>query len=200
MVYPADIKAASGLLLEMAFEAQALVADLQHLVIGRSVNIVAGNASFPHGLVFEDIGAALGNMTGLAGVVFGQESGAPAVDGVAFVRIVAIAAAHAAFRDWMVIRLLELAPFIQVAFVTVLGGPPGIYNSLALAARSNFGASRAVVDRWPAFAGGFDVNTGGTVAGLTPHVQGVGSRRHQPSVRGGIEILGDIIVTLGTSL
>jgi len=200
VVDAADIEAATGLLLKVAFEAQALITNLQHFVVGRSMDIVACGATFPHGLVFEDIGAALGGMTGEAGVVFGEESRASTLDRVTLVGIVTVAATHAALGDGMMIGLFELPPFVQVAFIAVFSGTPGIDNGLALASGRDLGAAGAIVHGRPAFASGFDVQAGGAVTGLATHVQGIGARGHQSGMRGGLEVFGNIVVTLSAGL
>ena len=95
MIAPADKDLAGlGLLLEVAFQAKILVPLREHLVIDCAVRIVAGGATFANRFVFEDVRPALGGVAFRAGVRVGGHGERPAGCGLAFVRIVAIAAAH----------------------------------------------------------------------------------------------------------
>ena len=178
MVDPADKEAAAGLLLEMAFQAEALIAHLKHFVIHRAVGIMAGGAAFAHGLMFKHERPALGDVAFKAGIVFRVQRGAAPFDGRPLVGIMAVAAAHPAFRHQVVKGEFELSALVQMAFKTILGGATRIDNGLALAAGSDPRAARPVIDRRTPFSGRFHVKTGGAVAGFAAHIQSVGPGGH----------------------
>ena len=134
MVDAADVEAAGSLLLEMALEAKALIAHLEHHVVDRAVRIMADGAAFAHGLVFENKRPALCNMAFQASVVLGMQSRSAAFDGWAFVRIMTIAAAHPGFRNRMVVWQFELPALVQVTLIAILRRPAGIDDGLTLAA------------------------------------------------------------------
>ena len=103
------------LLLEMAFYAERRVAFVQQALIDGSVRRMANDASLAHRLVFIDKRPALLRVTFEAGFVSAQESKAAASELLlnicrgalrcdAFVRFVAIGAAHFAFKDRMMMR------------------------------------------------------------------------------------------------
>jgi hypothetical protein len=90
---------------------------------------MANDASLAHRLVFIDKRPALLRVTFEAGFVSGQESQAAASELLLnicrgtlgrdpFVRFMAIAAAHLAFRNWMVMRQLERCANFQVTLET----------------------------------------------------------------------------------
>lgn len=99
----------------MALQAlKAYVGARQHSWIGRTMRLVARRAAFKtHGRMFERKGSALiavaGKTTGLVGREILDHRGPDSA-----VRIVAIHAAHAAFRKLVVKRTLELRPDIQM--------------------------------------------------------------------------------------
>jgi hypothetical protein len=77
-----------------------------------------------------------------------------ALDGDAFVRFMAIAAAHLAFQDRMMMRQLERRANVQVTLETRV-------------------RRFSRVDDRAGFAAGLDVQTPGAVAGLATHVDGL---------------------------
>ena len=69
MVTTADEqRTAGGLLLEVALQAERLIALRQHPLVHRTVRLVTGKAAFPQRLVLEDK-APLGGMTLETGLV-----------------------------------------------------------------------------------------------------------------------------------
>src|SRR5687768_12752946 len=78
--------------LEVTLQTEVGVALHQHLIVRRAVRIVAGGADFADGFVFENERAALRGVAFHAGVALAGDGGAAAFDGLAFVRVVAIAA------------------------------------------------------------------------------------------------------------
>ena len=170
--------AGGGLLLEMALEAEGLIALSQHLVIDRPMHSVAAGAAFPHRFVLEDKRAALGLVAAAAGVVELGEGAAHATHTGSFMRIVAIAAADAAFWNGVMEREIKLAALVEVAIKANLRG----------AAR---------VDDVAPPAPSIDVDAAGTVARFATDFEGIGPFGAQEGVIGGFEWLGDGLVTLG---
>src|SRR2546427_10281502 len=108
VIAPADEDAPRrGLLLEMALQAKGLVARDKHALVDRTVRRVAGRASFAQGFVLEHKRAELQRVAFAAGFVFRHQRGATALDGVSFVRLVAIAAMDLPFKDRMMMRKVE---------------------------------------------------------------------------------------------
>lgn len=89
----ADEKLPGGiLLLKMAFEAKILVPLQKHLCVHGAVRIVANGAALADRLVFEHERAMLRDVTLPASFVLMGEGGAATFHGLAFVRVVAVAA------------------------------------------------------------------------------------------------------------
>lgn len=108
-----------GLLLEVALQTKGLVALREHALVDRAVRGVTGDTALAQGFMFENEWTALRGMTLEAGIVLAKEShpatldrlmpsGAAAFDCISLVRIVAIGAADFAFKNWMVMRQIEL--------------------------------------------------------------------------------------------
>src|ERR1700728_4811120 len=88
--------AGTGLLLEMALQAQVLIARDEHFLVHAAVRIVADGAAFADGFMFEDKRAALLRMALEAGFIRARRRSRATLDHPALVRIVAIAATHLA--------------------------------------------------------------------------------------------------------
>ena len=100
MVHSADDELTRSLLLEMALNTEIVVSLRQHFGIHRPVWIVANGAALPDGLMFEDEGPALRNVTLTTGIALGGERGST-MDRISLVRIVAITATDLPFDDRM---------------------------------------------------------------------------------------------------
>ena len=182
MIAPADEDAPRrGLLLEMALQAKGLIARDQHALVDRTVRLVAGRASFAQGFVFEHKRAELHRVAFAAGFVFRHQRRATALEGVSFVRLVAIAAMDLPFKERVMMREVELPLLVQVTLETGFGRFVRIHN----------GAARAA---------GLIVNAAWSVARLAANVRGVGARRFESRVCRGLEIPDDLIVALGAGL
>src|SRR4051794_35390281 len=126
---------------------------------------MASDASLAHCLVLINKRAALLRMTLEAGFVSTQEGKAAgselllnicggALNGDAFVRFMAIAAAHLALEHRMMMRQLERCANFEVTLETSVRGLSRI-DDRALSAAS------------------LNMQTSGTVAGLAPHIHGL---------------------------
>jgi hypothetical protein len=102
------------------------------------------------------------------------------VHGIAFVRIVTVAACHLSLQDRVMVRQIEFAPLVQVAIKTDLGRFTGVDDRVMSPARFIVFARR-------------------TVAGLAAHVDGMGAFGLQSRVRRGVEPAGDFRVALFTT-
>jgi len=153
------------LLLKMAFQTKGGVAVVQQALIHGAVRRMADSATLTHRLVLVHPWAALLCVTLKAGFVSAQESKAAGFKSLLnvcrrsfkrgpFVRFMAIAAAHLAFRYWMMMRQLERRANIQVTLETCFRRLPWIDNGATAPA-------------------GLDVQTPGPVARLAAHVLGV---------------------------
>src|ERR1041385_4673506 len=116
---------AGGLLLEVALQAQNVIAFGQHSGVHRPVRFVAGRASLAHRFVFEDERAALRDVAVAPSVLVSRERRPPPDDGLSPMRIVTIGAADSppgrhrlgvgTFEDGMCIRKTEFGPLVQMA-------------------------------------------------------------------------------------
>jgi hypothetical protein len=170
-----------GLLLEMALEAESLIARDQHALVYRTVGLVAGRASFAQGFVLEHKWAELDGVAFAAGFVFRHQRGATALDGVSFVRLMAIIAMDLPFKDRMMMGQAELPLLVQVTLETGFGRFVRIDDSAARAA-------------------GLIVDAPWSVARLAADIRGVVSRRLESCVCRGLEIPDNLIVALGAGL
>ena len=129
MVAATDQDDARGrLLLEVALEAQVLVARLQHLRVQRTVRVVARDAAFARGLVLEHIGTTLRSVAFHAGAVHAAKVRAALGDRITGVRAVAIAAAHLAGEHRMGVRQAELTALVEMALEARVGRCPRIHD------------------------------------------------------------------------
>ena len=149
-------------------------------------------ASLAHRLVLIYKRAALLCVTLEAGFVSGHESKAAspelllnvclrALGGDSFVRLMAIAAAHLAFKHRMMMRQLERCANVQVTLETGVRRLSWIDDRTGAAAR-------------------LDMQTPGTVTRFAAHVLGILSLCLQPGVSGCSEIAHDLFVTGRTFL
>jgi len=177
------------LFLEMALQAQRLVALRKHPLIDGTVRRMAGHAAFAQGLVLENERSTLRGMTLETGFVLTEQrdpaaleglrkTGASAFDGAADVRVMAIRAANLPFEDRVMMRQLELRADLQVTLKTGLGRTAGIDD------RARAAAAR-------------DVQTSGTVTRFAADIFRVVSRRFESRVRRGRERSRDLFVTGG---
>jgi hypothetical protein len=153
------------LLLEMAFQAERRVAFIQQLLIYRAVRRMTSSTTLPQCLVLIHKWAALLRVTLEAGFVLAEERKSAGFQRLlnvcrralrrdAFVRFMAVAAAHFPFRHRMMMRQCECCANVQVTLETCFRRLSRIYDRTSSAA-------------------GFDVQTPGTVARLAAHVLGV---------------------------
>jgi hypothetical protein len=174
------------LLLEMAFYTQRRVTFVQQALVDGAVRRMANGAPLPHRLVLVDKRAALLCVTLEAGFVSGQESKATgselllnvcrsALGRDPFVWLMAIAAAHLAFKHRMMMRQLKRCANVQVTLET----------SVRRLSRINDRARSAA---------GLNVQTPGSVTRFAAHVFGIFSFCLQPRVSGCSEIPHDLFV------
>ena len=169
------------LLLEVALEAQVLVARLQHLRVQRTVRVVARDAAFARGLVLEHIGTTLRSVAFHAGAVHAAKVRAALGDRITGVRAVAIAAAHLAGEHRMGVRQAELTALVEMAGETGLGRL-GRIDDRALA------------------AAGLDVDGPGPVTSLAADVSDLGILERQVAVRRSIKMARHLFMALGALL
>ena len=124
----------SGLLLEVAFEAESRVALHQHLAVDRAVNRVACRAAFAHRFVLENKRPALRGVTLAASLAFHRRRKRPAMSCVSLVRVMAIAAGHFPFHHRMMVGQVELASFVEMALEANLRVFTGVDNGAMRAA------------------------------------------------------------------
>src|SRR5450432_3782794 len=166
------------LFLEMALQAQRLVALRKHPLINGTVRRMAGHAAFAQGLVLENERSTLRGMTLETGFVLTEQRDPAALEGAADVRVMAIRAANLPFEDRVMMRQLELRADLQVTLKTGLGRTAGIDD------RARAAAAR-------------DVQTSGTVTRFAADIFRVVSRRFESRVRRGRERSRDLFVTGG---
>lgn len=164
-----------GLSLEMTFQAKVGVALNEHLLVGSTVRIMAGRASFAHRFMLKNKRSALRGVTLHAGVAFGRERSPAALDGRPFVRIMAITAGHFAIFNWMMMCRAETRFHVQMAG----------HARFRIAFRINDRVARPTALR---------VNASGSVTRFTTHLLGVGTLRRQARVIRGVEVFIDVCV------
>lgn len=150
------------LLLEMALQAKRRVTVGQQSLVNRAMRCMAHHAPLTHRLVLIDKWAALLCVTFEAGFVSAQKSKAAgselllnicrgATDRDPFVRFMAVAAAHLAFKHRMMMRQLKRCANVQVTLETSV--------------RRLFW-----IDDCARSAASFDVQTPGAVTRLAAHI------------------------------
>ncbi|MCU0752910.1 MAG: hypothetical protein MUC40_07810 [Akkermansiaceae bacterium] len=131
--------------------------------------------------MLEDEGSALLGMALDAGLVLAGQRGAAALDGVAFVRVMAIGAGHLAIEHLVAVGQHELGLGIEVTLEA--------------------GFRRLVrIDDGAKGPSGLDMFAARAVAGLATHVDGVLALGLESGVIGGFEIAHDLLVALGAFL
>ena len=171
-----------GGMFEMALQAEISVALDEHLLVDRAVRVMAGGAALAHGVVFKNERSFLRCMACGAGFSFILETGcAPAFDGVALVRVVALGAAHFAGEDGMAVRQAEFAAFIEMTLKAGFRRFAGIDDGA-------FGTT------------GLNVLAAGTVAALAAEAFGVFALDNELGVGSGVEALDGFLVALGAFL
>jgi hypothetical protein len=115
----------SGLLLEVALQAQDMIALGQHSWIDRAMRLMTSRAALAHRLMLEHERAALRDVAFAAGLLLCGKRRPATDDGLPFVRIVAIGATHAppgchrfpvrSFQDRMSVRKTEFGALIEMA-------------------------------------------------------------------------------------
>ena len=136
MVRTSDQNPPAPHLLEVAFEAEIVIPHREHLLIDRSVRVVAGRASFANGFVLEHERASHRGMARQAVLILRQQGGA-ALYRWTFVRIVTIAALHPMLRHLVMVRQAELTARFQVALETILRRGPGMQDWVPLRGRKH---------------------------------------------------------------
>jgi hypothetical protein len=174
------------LLLEMALQAKRRVTLGEQSLVNRAMGCMAHHAPLTHRLVLVDKRAALLCVTLETGFVSAQKSKAAGPELLLnicrgalvrdpFVRLMAIATAHLAFKHRMMMRQLKRCANVQVTLET----------SVRRLSR---------VDDRARSAASFDVQTPGAVAGLAAHVLCVFPFRLQSRVSGCPEVAHDLFV------
>ncbi len=174
------------LLLEMALQAKRRVTFGEQSLVNRAMGGMAHHASLTHRLVLIDKWAALLCVTLEAGFVSAQKSKAAGSELLLnicrgalvrdpFVRFMAIAAAHLAFKHRMMMRQLKRCANVQVTLET------GVRRLSRVDDRADSAAS-------------FDVQTPRPVTRFAAHVLGIFSFRLEASVSGCPEVAHDLFV------
>lgn len=133
-----------GMFLEMALETEVRVARRQHLVVDRTVGLVAFGTTFTDRLVLKGIRPALRVVTVQADIVLRRQRRAPAQNGIPLVHLMAIAAANLPFDHRVPVGEPELPLLVQVALKASLGITARIHNRLKRPAGVGMDAARAM--------------------------------------------------------
>ena len=163
------------------FRQRLACAFQEKFLVHGTVHGVAGGATLADGFMLEDkwphlCGVALG-----ADFFLGQQRRAPGASSAAFVRVVAIGAAHPAFEHRVVVGKIELAALIEVA----------LEAGLRILTRVNDGVDAAA---------GLGMQAARPVAPFTTKVHGVGSPCHQARVGSRGEPPRDFLMARGAFL
>lgn len=167
------------LLLEMATQAERLVACDQQHRIDAAVRVVASGAAFTNGLMFKHEGTRLRDVAPGADFV-GRHKPSPAAlaaigDRRAFMWIVTVTASDFALDNGVVRRQIKLCPLVEMALETCLRRLARIDNRLRRTARGHMQAA-------------------GPVARFTPDILGVVTGRLQAKMGRGGEAFGDVLM------
>jgi hypothetical protein len=161
----------------MALQTEIGVARNQHFFVWGAMRVVAGCATFPHGLMLENKRASLRLVALHAGVGLGSQGSSPAFDGLAFMRVVAIRAGDFAVFHRMMMGIGETRLHIHVTLKACFGITLGVYDRVARPAT-------------------FVVNAPRAVARFTADCFRVWPHRFEPLVGGCMKILRHVFVTL----
>lgn len=184
MIHFANVnRAVCTLLLEVALKAEGLVPLGQHLRVDRSVRDMAGGAAFAQRLMLENKRSPLLGVALETGLVPAHHVGrAPPLDDRSLVWVVAVRAAHLAFRHRVMIWQVELSASFQVALKTGFRIFAGIDDRICRAAGLHVEAARSVT----AFASG--------------SVCRILALRHQARMIGSPEVADDFRVAVGAGI
>lgn len=131
--------------LRMAAKAEVWITDREHFAVHRTMRVVAGFTTFPHGRMLEHDRARLFSMTlGAAFIPVGHGQSARRLEDIAAMRIVALDAIHPAFRHRMMVGQLKFALDGKVALQAGRRILAGIDDEFGSAAGFNVFAARAV--------------------------------------------------------
>ncbi len=169
---------AAGMAVKVALEAESGIPLGEHLLIHRTVRIVAGGATFFDCIVGKDEWTHLSLVALGAGFIIAVELRAATFDGIALVRVMAIRAGHLAVQHLVGVGQAELGFFVQVALEAGFRGFIGIHDRARAAA-------------------GFNVFAAWAVAGFAAHIDGVGSLGLKFGMICGFEVTDGFLVALG---
>lgn len=144
VITSADQKLSGRLLLEVASDAKVLVSLREQFRIHSAMGIVADSASFADGLVFKDEWTVLRDVAFATGFALAGEGERPAANGVAFVNVMAVAAADLSFQHRMVRCQVKLPTLVEMAIEARFRAFPGIHDGLSCAPALGVDASGAV--------------------------------------------------------
>lgn len=123
--------AAASLDLRVALQAEVTITLDEHLRIDGTVWLMAGRATVAHGLVLECVRTSLFAVTvGASFVETRHCQTSRRLHDVKAVRVMTLGAIHVSFRQWMMVRQVELSLCLQMARITGSGVAPGIENEL----------------------------------------------------------------------
>lgn len=187
MVLPADQDPSGrGLLLEVAFKTQHMIALGEHARVDRTVWLVTGRAAFAHRFVLEDKRSALSDVALAAGLLFRRKRRAAPNNRLTLVRVVAVRATDPLLRaNRTGMRAVEHRMGMREAEFTAL---------VEVAFEAGFGGTVWINDRMRGTAG-FFVNAAGAVATLAADIQGIFGFCVQSGVRRGRKAFVDFGVT-----
>ena len=141
-----------GRVLGVTAQAEDLVASQQHLVVHRTVHVVAHCASFPQGEVLKDLGLNFVAMALATFVVHPGDGRGLGLQDIVAMGIMAVDAAHLALADRMMRIEIHLGLHIRVALVTARRILAGVGDEFVISTAS------------------IDVFAAGTVAGFAANL------------------------------
>ena len=130
--------------LDMAAQAQIRVAGKQHLVINRTMHLMADRTSFTQTFMLPDKRTALFLVTFKTRLVDVFHTRGPPWPRVNAMKIMTIGTAHFAFQYWMMIRQPEFGLFVHVAGEANLRLIAGVDDVVLAAAVFRVDAPRAM--------------------------------------------------------
>jgi len=146
---------AGALDLSVATEAEVIIALDEQFGADGAVRLVASDAAFPHGFVFEHFEGALFAVALDTGFILsGHGEAAGRFHDIAAVRIVTLNAVHLAFHDGVPVGEVKLAVHFEVALEAALRVPAGVENELTFGGGLGMFAAGAVARFAPGHARG----------------------------------------------
>jgi len=144
-----------SLLLEMALQAERLIAGDQETLVDRAMRRVADDTALAQSFVLVNKWAALHGVTLETSVILIKEGDSTAFERLVHVgsaafnrhtdmRVMTITTTHPAFEHWMMMRKLKLSPHFQVTLETCLGRLPRVDNGMCRAATFDVQTARSV--------------------------------------------------------